>query len=65
MTAYTPCRTCDHADHMHPAGGPCVAVTITGPPSLEGKPVGDGYDHIGRDELTCRCPRYVGCNGAA
>jgi len=65
VTAYTPCHTCDHADHMHPDGGPCLAVTISGPPSDKGKPVGDYYDHGGRTELTCWCPRFVGRNGAA
>lgn len=65
MTAYTPCRTCDHADHMHPGGGPCKAVTISGPASLMGKPVGDSYEHVGREELTCWCARFIGRNGAA
>lgn len=61
---YTPCRTCDHADHMHPSGGPCRAVTISGPSSDKGKPVGDSYDHAGREETTCECPGYAGRNGA-
>lgn len=59
MTA--PCRDCGHFEHLH--SGPCRATTISGPPSSEGGPAGDGYEHIGRDVTDCRCAGFAGRNG--
>lgn len=49
--------TCGHPRHTH-GTGPCIAKTITGPPSTEGRKVGDGYEHTGRTETACPCTEY-------
>ena len=50
--------TCNHPRHMHRGGQSCAATDVSGPPSLAGKPVGDGYAHIGRDANPCACESY-------
>lgn len=59
----TTCNGCGHQRHMHKSNGPCLTKTVSGPPSNEGKAVGDFYDHVGREELACWCREYKGVNG--
>lgn len=47
---------CFHPCHAHPGEKACAAITVSGPPSLEGKAFGDGYIHVGRIETRCGCP---------
>ena len=54
----TRCWACHHPEHMHNTSG-CHATDVTGPPSADGKRVGDGYVHIGRTSTACECDRFV------
>jgi hypothetical protein len=49
------CTRCDH--HPHPDRR-CRVKRIDGPPSTQGRRVGDGYEHIGRTETQCDCNTY-------
>lgn len=49
------CHRCKHIAHENL----CRTITISGPPSLEGKKVGDGYEHTGRTETPCECMGYI------
>lgn len=51
----SPRPTCPSCPHLpHPAR-PCCTVTVTGPPSDQGRPIGDGYTHGGRTVTECGC----------
>lgn len=55
-----PCVWCGHPCHTH-GTGPCIAKTVSGPPSSSGQPnyeTGD-YDHIGRTVTPCPCTEYA------
>ena len=52
------CQRCQHEPHKHSGNG-CATITISGPPSDQGKPVGDSYQHIGRTETICDCTGFL------
>lgn len=60
-----PCSRCPHAIHMHPQGGHCRAVSVTGPAAFDGKQVGPLFDHGSRLVTPCDCEGFKGRNGVA
>lgn len=66
MPKLEPCMWCGHPRHAH-STGPCIAKTVTGPPSTEGQPNYETghYEHIGRTVTPCPCTGYApATNGA-
>lgn len=49
------CANCGHTPH--PNRG-CLYSTVTGPPSNDGRRVGDSYEHVGRTVTPCPCSNY-------
>lgn len=50
---------CFHPCHTHQDEKACRAITISGPPSDQGRAVRDSYEHVGRSATPCDCPGLV------
>lgn len=56
---------CAHCHHLPHPDRRCRVVRVDGPPSTEGRKVGDFYEHTGRTETPCPCTTYTAeLNGA-